>query len=263
MSMNTAFSLKPLSELNIVSPYLYMGLADGLSGSNPASVVIKSNVIAETAAIVGTPANVWAEAGYATFDGANDYIKEAHSNLTGLESVLRLGDGIVMVWGCFNSAVAGNSVLFSAGCNAPAPGFEVRVDGGGNSIRARATDGTTFKDTGSSAAAWTDNTDTNFAVVLNNTAAKKVDFYVNGNIVNGAVTLSGLGTVNFGTAANQFFMLGGAWSGSPGSLNLAYTGKVKRLGVINFGSTLPDNILAIVQGLARHQSIPGWFMDGA
>lgn len=259
--------LIPPSDIVITSPYVFATLGDGVTvGGNPTTVVLESNLGNGTAAIVGTASAVWASAdGFATFDGASNYVKEPHTNLTGLQSALELGEGIIMVWGRFNSANTTSQIVMHSGCaDAGRAGFEVRVDGSSNRIRARVRDLTTLYDTSSIASVWANNVDTNFAVVIDNRVGqKKVDFYCNGTLVNASTTLGTCGNAPFGTLANQHFVLGAGWTNSPtGTVNLPYAGKLRRVGVINFGQTMPDTIDTVIQDLDRYQSLPYWSMDG-
>jgi len=257
---------KPLSELSITSPYLFINGHDGVTvGSNPAEILLQSNVTALDGSAIAldagsVAADVWAANGWMTGDGVADYFTEATT--TDYDTICQMTSSCIMFWAQVNAAPADSDCMFRYGGSTNTyPGWEVRYNGTSDRVDCRVRGSTGLADVATGSSTITDSTDTNIACLFNGNA-DTVTTYINGTDQSATTDVSGNGnyTTVHGGATSSISVLAGDTNGS---INLPYVGKIRRIGIINFGASYPSNIDAIIAELNTYNSIPYWLLDGA
>lgn len=248
-NQRAARSIKPISALTCAYPLMFFDFHADNGISAYSSV---SNLSALTAG--GTP-DFATRKGWLNLDGASFYTFDTYLN-TALASVLNLGENAILVWAQVNNLLAGPTrhSLINAGFGTSfwrvtlleGTGFRHSVsiahdgDGGETEYAGSADD-------------FNEATDTNIAILIDNREGVKGSTrWVNGAQVAGE-SWAGKGACTYASASAQRTRLFASSASSPA--NIAQ-GANRRLGVVNFGTTVPANIDQIALDLHNNNSLP-------
>lgn len=103
------------------------------------------------------------------------------------------------------------------------------------------------------ASAFNVNTDVNILALLDNRPTGKTVYQYADGVLYGAASFAGKGACNYASAPTQRLRVGATAAGSPTN---QYLGGLRRLGVANFGASMPRNINQIVHSLHQSNCVP-------
>lgn len=97
------------------------------------------------------------------------------------------------------------------------------------------------------------NTDANILVILDNRQGEKRLYQYANGIQFGTASFAGKGACNYASAPTARLRVGATAAGSPTNILL---GAMRRLGVVNFGQTMPSTMNQIVNSLNQSNGVP-------
>lgn len=202
-------------------------------------------------------------AGWWTNDGAEHYTAPTYLE-PALEDAFDLGENVVLAWAQVNLATGADTAqdyLLHVGTGAQNNwSWTVSRSSTGSSGQiCTHFVNVAFSGDASAAAysgganAFSVNTDSNILVILDNRPGeKRVYQYANG-IQFGTASFAGKGACNYAGASTGRLRIGATAAGSPTNI---YLGALRRLGVVNFGQTMPRTMNQIVHSLNQSNGVP-------
>lgn len=228
------------------------------TGHDSASVTATARTNKTLGTITATGSEDFAtKVNWCTLNDSTYYTFASYST-TDLMTLFTLGEGVMLWWASvnMNSSATGQNHLLAIGA------------GAGEHMRFSISKATSWRPdvwiafAGDSSATqyaggsneFASSTDTNVALVVDNRPGYKGLFrYVNGVNVDG-VTWASKGTCNPANAPTKRIRIGADAAGSPGS---TFYGAWRRMGLVNYGASMPDRINDIVQELHANNSALG------
>lgn len=245
---------------DVTKPFAWWSLAANPTGTP--TLTSLSDLPSWTAA--GTP-DYATTPGWATLDGSTEHYTSADATDAELRSLLNIGEGVLLVWAQVNLATgadtAADIILAVNDGAASCWSYRVQRSGTGSSgtictaYPSIAFDGDAGGQAvfGYSPNQYSVNEVANIAALIDNRpAGKTVYVYANG-IQAATGSLSGKPGCNIANAATQRVRIGANAAGTAGNLHV---GGLRRLGVMNFGDTMPAGINAVVNSLNLSGGVP-------
>lgn len=250
-------SISPVSKLydSLAKPFAWFNFA-----ANGAPTK-KSGVIS---AMTGTNTpDHSTRSGWWTNDGTEYYTAPTYLE-SGLQSAFDLGENVVMLFAQVNLATGVDTAqdyIFNVGTGASNTWSWVVQRASTASSGQICTHYINAAFAGDSSAigysgganAFNVNSDVNILALLDNRPAGKTVYQYADGVQFGAASFAGKGACNYASAPTQRFRFGATAAGSPSN---HYLGALRRLGVANFGTSMPRNINQIIHSLHQSNCVP-------
>lgn len=251
MQSQLVTGLKPLSSLieSATVPMLYWNFATGA-----VETINTTGTALPALTAFGTP--TYAN-GALVLDNASYYTYDTHDN-AGLRAALDLQEGVILMWARVNInalETTGQCHMLSVHAGAgPQIRFNINVNTSNRPDIWLAHDGDTSATQYAGASnEFADATDTNICLLVDNrVGVKGLSRWVDGVAKTGS-TWAGKGALSYDLGPTQRVRIGSDAAFTPGN---TFYGTLRRMGVINFGTSLPANINEIVQSLHQSNCIP-------